>query len=57
MKPGVVVVWWCGGVVGFLPIIIPHQPSCFVLFWVVGWIVANNGYAKYVIEYDQLPVG
>jgi hypothetical protein len=31
----------CGGVVvGFLPIIIPHQPSCFVLFCVVGWVVA-----------------
>jgi hypothetical protein len=45
---GVVVVvwWWCGGggvevvVVAFLPIIIPHHPSCFVLFCVVGWIVA-----------------
>jgi hypothetical protein len=24
----------------FLPIIIPHQPSCFVLFCFVGWIVA-----------------
>ena len=38
---------WCGGGggggggVGFLPIIIPHQPSCFVLFCVVGWIVAT----------------
>ena len=37
-------VWWCGGggggvVVGFLPIIIPHQPSRFVLFCVVGWVV------------------
>ena len=29
---------WCG--VGFLPIIIPHQPSCIVLFCVVGWVVA-----------------
>jgi hypothetical protein len=42
---GVVVVWWwCGGgvvVVWFiLPIIIPHQPSCFVLFCVVGLVVA-----------------
>ena len=37
MGPGVVVL--CG-VVGFLPIIITHQPSCFVLFCVVGWIVA-----------------
>jgi hypothetical protein len=45
-------VWWCGGGgggggVGLLPIIIPHQPSCFVLFCVVGWVVAiellNNG--------------
>ena len=36
------VVWW-GGVVWwwfFVSIIIPHQPSCFVLFCVVGWIVA-----------------
>ena len=34
---------WCGGVVVvvvFLSIIIPHQPSCFVLLCVVGWIVA-----------------
>jgi ABC-type polysaccharide/polyol phosphate export permease len=35
---------WCGGgggvVVVFLPIIIPHQQSCFVLFCFVGWIVA-----------------
>jgi hypothetical protein len=27
-------------VVVCLPIIIPHQPSCFVLFCVVGWILA-----------------
>ena len=24
----------------FLPIIIPLQPNCFVLFCVVGWVVA-----------------
>jgi hypothetical protein len=40
MGPGVVVWWWwwSGGVVVWfiLPIIIPHQPSCFVLFCVVG---------------------
>jgi hypothetical protein len=34
----VVVVVWCG--VGFLPIIIPLQPNCFVLFCFVGWVVA-----------------
>ena len=33
--------------VGFLPIIIPHQPSCFVLFRVVGWIVAIKAGAEH----------
>ena len=32
--------WSGGGGVVFLPIIIPHQPSCFVLFSDVGWVVA-----------------
>jgi hypothetical protein len=30
-------------VVVFLLIIIPHQPSCLVLFCVVGWVVAKIG--------------
>jgi hypothetical protein len=42
--------WWCGGggvVVVFLPIIIPHQPSCFVLFCFVlycclGWVESRQ---------------
>jgi hypothetical protein len=38
------IVVWCGVV--FLPIIIPLQPNCFVLFCVVGCVVA--------IEYEML---
>ena len=59
---GVVVVvwwWWCGGVVVFLPIIIPHQPSCFVLFCVVGWVVATNHSLKMEmlksLKFKQMP--
>ena len=36
-RPGLRMVDLC---VGLLPIIIPDQPSCFVMFFVVGWLVA-----------------
>ena len=36
---------------GFLPIIIPHQPSCFVLFCVVGWVVATKETIDFLKSY------
>jgi hypothetical protein len=53
----VVVVVWCGLV--FLPIIIPLQPNCFVLFCVVGRVVAITGKShtsQKIIE-PQIQVG
>jgi hypothetical protein len=41
---GLAVWWWWCGVVVFLPIKIPHQPSCFVLFGLVWccWLGCGN---------------
>jgi hypothetical protein len=53
-----VVVVWCG----FLPIIIPLQPSCFVLFCVVGCpnivchILLNNSIGQEASPGEDVPL-